>query len=47
LREEGQRRVAERLQGPQCSAAVEPDRAECIGFGKALKRRAPEAAAPP
>jgi hypothetical protein len=38
--EEWERRFAERLQGPQCAAAVEPDRAECIGFGKALERRA-------
>ena len=29
------------------SAAVEPDRAERVGFGKALERAAPEAAAPP
>ncbi len=47
MREERERRVAERLQGPQCAATVEPDRAERIGFGKALERAAPEAAAPP
>ena len=47
LSEERQRRLAERLQGPQCAAAVEPDRAEGVGFGEALERAAAETAAPP
>jgi hypothetical protein len=47
LCEERERRVAERLQGPQCAAAVESNRAKGVGFGKALERATPEAAAPP
>src|SRR5689334_17428153 len=45
--EERQWRLAERLQRPQRAAAVEPDRAERIGFGKARERAASKATAPP
>ncbi len=45
--EERQRGFAERLQRPQCAAAVEPDRAERVGLGQALERAAAEPAAPP
>src|SRR5262249_48893863 len=42
-----QGRLAERLQRPQRTAAVEPGRAEGVGLGEALERTAAEPAAPP
>jgi hypothetical protein len=47
LSEERQWRLTKRFQGPQCAAAVEPDRAEGVGLGEALERAAAESAAPP
>jgi hypothetical protein len=47
LCEEWQWRFAERLQGPQSTAAIKSNRAERVGFCKTLERAAPQAAAAP